>query len=209
MAAPAPEELEAGGARVRARESRENHFKAAELRPRVGPRERVAHARKRPGVPSLGPGPLQSFGRGPRAEGVAVARELERVPPLSFRGADDARQLRVALEDAQLHVRRLPRRAGPSQQIARGVVVRLKGQRPPDIDVQTRAPERVEERAIRFELRAAAVRDFDSREVAEGRGRWVPRCSPSEISEARKGRVPVEPLEGLVVGPRTAARRLL
>ena len=171
MAAPAPEELQAGGARVRAREPCENHFKAAELRPRVGPRERVAHGRKRPGVPPLGPGPLQSLGRGSRAKGVAVARELERVPPLAFRGADDARQLRVALEDAQLHVRGLPRRAGPSQQIARGVVVRFKRQRPPDVDIQTSAAEGVEERAVRFELRAAAVRDFDSREVAEGRRR--------------------------------------
>ena len=135
MAAPAPEELETSGTRFRARYPRKDDFEAAELRPRVGPRERVAHARKCPGVPPLRPGPLQRFGRGPRAKGVAVARELERVPPLAFRGADDVRQLRVALEDAQLHVRRLPRRAGPSQQIARGVVVRLKGQRPPDVDI--------------------------------------------------------------------------
>ena len=97
MAAPAPEKLETGGARVRARDPREHDFEAAELRPRVRAGERVAHGRKRPGVPPLRPGALQSFGRGPRAKGVAVARELERVPPLAFRGADDARQLRVAL----------------------------------------------------------------------------------------------------------------
>ena len=158
MAAPAPEELETGGARVRAREPREHDLEAAELRSRVRAGERVAHARKRPGVPSLGPGPLQSLGRGPRAKGVAVARELERVPPLAFCGADDARQLRVALEDAQLHVRGLPRRAGLSQQISGSIIMRFKGQRPPDVDVESGAAEGVEEGSIRFELRAAAVR---------------------------------------------------
>ena len=87
--------------------------------------------------------------------------------------------------------------------------MRLEGQRPPDVDIQTSAAEGVEERAIRFELRAAAVRDLDFGVVAEGRGRRVFCCSPSEISIMCKRSVPVEALEGLVVGPRAAARRLL